>query len=177
MTHELLWAPWRLGYVQGHKEAPDASSAQLEFAPDADPTCFLCQAVADPNDRQRHVVWRTDHSITVLNRYPYNNGHVLVAPCRHRARLDQLHPQEGADLMACITRLVGVLEEVLNAAGFNIGLNLGQAGGAGLPDHLHWHIVPRWRGDCNFMPSVAGVKVIPQALDALWDVLHRRLQE
>ncbi len=176
MTHELLWAPWRLGYVQGNKEEAETPSPGVDLLPGADPKCFLCRGAADPGDEVRHIVLRTPHCITLLNRYPYNNGHLLVAPRLHRARLDQLTSAEQIDSMGCITRMVGLLEEVLNAEGFNIGLNLGEAAGAGLPGHLHWHIVPRWKGDSNFMPSVAGVKVIPQALDALWEILHKRVE-
>ena len=174
MTYEQIWAPWRLTYVQGDKSEP-APSRPLTFLSGADSECFLCQNVAatwdcEP-DRERGVVRRRSSSIVVLNRYPYNNGHLLVAPCRHVGRLDELTPDEEIELTRTITKMVGLLEKVLHPHGFNIGLNLGQSAGAGLPGHLHWHIVPRWNGDTNFMPILANVNVIPQSLDALWDAL------
>jgi len=113
-----------------------------------------------------------DRSITVLNRYPYNNGHLLIAPRRHVERLDGLLPDEQLELSQTLAQMVALLEKVIQPQGFNLGLNLGRAAGAGLPGHLHWHIVPRWIGDTNFMPMLANVNVIPQSLDALWELLH-----
>ncbi len=173
MTYEQLWAPWRLAYIQGDK--PEIEPERLEFLPGADPDCFLCQGASSTRDRQRLVVFRSRNSLTILNRYPYNNGHLLVCPKLHRARLDQLTPDEHLDLSQCLGRMVALLEKTLKAEGFNIGLNLGHVAGAGLPGHLHWHIVPRWNGDTNFMPALGAVKVIPQALDALWELLTGEL--
>ncbi len=176
MTHAQIWAPWRLAYIKGEKDQPaEPSPRELEFLPGADPTCFICQAEADADDRRRHVIHRGEHSVTILNRYPYNNGHVMIAPRRHFARLDQLTPDEQLEMAEGITRMVALLERVLAAEGFNVGLNLGRAAGAGLPEHLHWHVVPRWNGDTNFMPATAAVKVIPQSLDALWTELTAEL--
>lgn len=182
MGFEQIWAPWRLAYVNpdgpvdGQAEPADgtAEHAPLDFLPDADPECFLCQAVADlpQNDRARHVVFRGENVLVVLNKYPYNNGHLLVAPRRHVGRLDLLTPAEHVALMDTLARLVPLLERLMNAEGFNVGLNMGAVAGAGLPGHLHWHLVPRWSGDTNFMPVFAGIKVIPQSLDALWELLH-----
>jgi len=172
--YESIWAPWRLGYILSDKRSrPDES---LELLDDADPECFLCQEAAEGDDRRRLVVERTDRTFTVLNLYPYNNGHLLVAPRRHLARLDELDRETQVELAAAITRMVGLLEKVLRPDGFNIGLNLGLAAGAGVPGHLHWHIVPRWSGDTNFMPSVAGANVIPQSLESLWRALTEALQ-
>lgn len=175
MSTEQIWAPWRLAYVQDAVEKTSEPVQPLEFAPGAEAGCFLCQAVADcSGGAKRHVVARGERTITVLNRYPYNNGHLLVAPRRHVARLDELLPAEQQDLLAEVTRMVGILEETLHPNGFNVGLNLGRVAGAGLPGHLHWHIVPRWNGDTNFMPVLAGVHVIPQSLEALWQLLIQR---
>ncbi len=168
MAYEQIWAPWRLGYIVGDKKTPE-SDKPIELLDGADPECFLCQDAAEGNDRQRMIVDRGKHTFTVLNRYPYNNGHLLVAPKRHVARLDELDTDVQFELTTAIARIVGRLEEVLRPEGFNIGLNLGAAAGAGLPSHLH--IVPRWSGDSNFMPTVAGVNVIPQSLEALWEAL------
>ena len=131
--------------------------------------------MADSDDRRRYVVHRGPNSIAILNRYPYNNGHLLVAPRLHRARLDELTTAEQTDLAEGITHMVGLLERVLSPDGFNVGVNLGQAAGAGLPGHLHWHIVPRWSGDTSFMTTLASIRVIPQSLDALWKALTAEL--
>lgn len=175
MSYEQLWAPWRLAYIQEEAPGTGTPDAPVEVLPGGDPDCFLCQGAACPFLRQRYVVHRTDKSLTLLNRYPYNNGHLLVAPRVHRARLDELTTDQQTDLFREIIDMVALLEGVLHPQGFNIGLNLGPAAGAGLPGHLHWHIVPRWQGDTNFMPALAAVKVIPQALDSLWEALTRAL--
>ncbi len=175
--HERIWAPWRLSYVQSTDQRPSVPQTPLDFLPDADCECFICQAVADPDSRSRLVVARGEASLTILNRYPYNNGHLLVAPRRHVGGLEGLTPAEHLEVAATITRLVALLRQELRAEGFNVGLNLGRVGGAGLPGHLHWHVVPRWNGDTNFMPTLAGVKVIPQSLDSLWEVLSTRIQD
>lgn len=170
MSHERIWAPWRLEFVKGGAPEPEPDEL-VGLPPEADPNCFLCRAVPPGDDRRRLVIERTERTVTVLNRYPYNNGHLLVAPRRHVARLDELTDKEQLELATTMTRMVGNLERLLNARDFNIGLNLGLAAGAGLPGHLHWHIVPRWNGDTNFMPTVAGVRVIPQSLDSLWELM------
>ncbi|HEY2827018.1 MAG TPA: HIT domain-containing protein [Pirellulales bacterium] len=182
MNFQQLWAPWRIGYITGgEKAAPQQPLAeQLAWQPGADQNCFLCRAVAEVTgqqksqteiDRQNLVVYRGRLAIALLNRYPYNNGHLLVAPVRHEPRLEKLTDDEHLELMRFITRLNGALEQLMKPEGFNIGLNLGRVAGAGLPGHLHWHIVPRWNGDTNFMPVLAGVNVIPQSLEAVVDLL------
>jgi ATP adenylyltransferase len=175
--HEQLWAPWRLAYVSGEAaaeaaKAEKAHAARLKFPPGADPACFICRAAADSEDRANLVVQRSGQSIVILNRFPYNNGHVLIAPAAHKGRLDELEDAEHLDAQRLIGRYVLLFERLMKAEGFNVGLNLGKVAGAGLPGHLHWHIVPRWSGDTNFMPSVANLRVIPQALDVLWEMLH-----
>lgn len=163
-----------MAYIQGERNAPPAD---LPWRPGADRECFLCRAAATSADREAWVVRRTARCIAVLNRYPYNNGHVLVAPLDHVARLQDLAPDVQHDSLAMLTQLVRDLERLLQAQGFNLGLNLGRAAGAGVPGHLHWHLVPRWSGDTNFMGVVAGVDVIPQALESLWELLHQALVE
>ncbi len=154
-----LWAPWRLAYVT--KDAPPKSADD----------CFICRGLAEADDRKNLIVERTALGVVLLNKFPYNNGHLLVAPKAHKGRLDQLTDEEALDLHESLTRMIGRLEARMKPEGFNVGLNLGKVAGAGLPGHLHWHIVPRWNGDTNFMPVLGDVKVIVQSLDALHDLL------
>jgi ATP adenylyltransferase len=160
-----LWAPWRLAYVAAAKP------------PAGDDPCFLCRGLAENDDRRNLIVLRAPRSVVVLNRYPYNNGHLLVAPVKHKGRLDELTPEELLEVMETVRQMIGHLDELMHPDGYNVGLNLGAAAGAGLPGHLHWHIVPRWNGDTNFMPILADVKVIVQSLDTLYDLLVQRLSE
>ena len=169
MNHDRLWAPWRLGYVKGERTPPSAEP--LELLPEADPACFICRATADSRDRENLVVARGRETIVILNRYPYNNGHLLVACQRHRGRLEELPSETNLEAIETIGRMVSLITRLMNPDGFNIGLNLGKVAGAGVPGHLHWHIVPRWLGDTNFMPVLAGIDVIPQSLDELWAML------
>jgi len=173
VSNEQLWAPWRLGYILG-KDLPLPKEIG-PLLPGADADCFLCQCVPEGHDRSRLVVDRGEHTFTVLNRYPYNNGHVLIAPKRHIGTLDELDDAEQIEMSLTMTRMVRTLGKLIQPHGYNIGLNLGQAAGAGVPGHLHWHIVPRWSGDTNFMSSVAGIRTIPQSLEALWDLLAEAL--
>lgn len=188
MNHERLWAPWRLAYIKSNQESHPADDAAgsatdnaahaaaagkpLELPPGADPNCFICRGAADDRDRQNLIVDRGPLTVAVLNRFPYNNGHLLIAPRRHCGRLDELAADEHAGCMSMLTSLVKRLERLMSPDGFNVGLNLGRVAGAGLPGHLHWHVVPRWLGDTSFMPVVADVNVIPQSLDELWESLR-----
>jgi ATP adenylyltransferase len=158
---EQLWAPWRLGYVT------DPAEKAKPATPDA---CFICSGTAGTNDRANLIVHRTSLSVVLLNKFPYNNGHLLVAPREHRGRPDELSPEQ-----LLLRKMIGIIEKKMSPDGFNVGLNLGKVAGAGLPGHLHWHIVPRWSGDVNFMPVLAGTKVIVQSLDALYDLLMDEL--
>jgi len=168
-----LWAPWRLAYVTGEPtDEPVETEESPQLPAGADEACFLCRGAASEDERGHWVVRRTAASVTVLNRFPYNNGHLLVAPRRHEGQFEQLTSAEHAELVGEIARWLTLLRAEMNADGFNVGLNLGAAAGAGLPGHLHWHIVPRWNGDTNFMPTLAGTRVIPQSLEALWQILR-----
>jgi ATP adenylyltransferase len=158
-----LWAPWRLAYVASAK--PPAEH---------DP-CFVCTGLPQANDRDNLIVLRTSLTVVLLNRFPYNNGHLLVAPRAHKGRLDELLPDEILDTQQILQRMVGYLDSLMKPDGYNIGVNLGRIAGAGLPGHLHWHIVPRWNGDTNFMPVLGDAKVISQSLDSLYDLLRERL--
>ena len=171
MANDPIWAPWRMGYILSNKDQPRSEGPALSLLEDADAGCFLCQAAVDPDERASHVIFRTEHVVTLLNLFPYNNGHLLIAPRKHVARLDQLTPDIQQSLLQTITQMVAALEQTIHPEGFNIGLNLGRVAGAGVPGHLHWHIVPRWSGDTNFMPVLGNTHVIPQSLDALWTLL------
>jgi ATP adenylyltransferase len=162
---ERLWAPWRAGYVQ--KASPPATTG-------VDP-CFICEALSRDDDRENLLVWRQPHSAVFLNRYPYNNGHLLVVPLKHGSQLQEFEGDELNEPLATIRRLVTILDVMLRPQGYNIGLNLGRAAGAGLPGHLHWHIVPRWDGDTNFMPVLGETKVLIESLHDFYDRLASEL--
>ncbi len=150
-----LWAPWRIDYIRQEKEA----------------ACFLCRIFSETKDRENLLLHRGKTCAILMNRYPYNSGHLLVAPYRHIAELDGFTAEEVTEMAALTSRAVAVLSEVMVPQGFNIGYNLGEAAGAGLKDHLHQHIVPRWVGDTNFMPVLGGPRVMPEALEATYDLL------
>ena len=149
---DYLWAPWRMSYVTAGKP------------PAGEEPCFICAGLRDSRDRDNLVALRTPLSVVILNRFPYNNGHLLVAPLAHKGRLDQLSTDEHLDLALTIQRMIAALDELMKPDAYNLGVNLGRAAGAGLPGHLHWHVVPRWDGDTNFMPVLADTKVLPEML-------------
>jgi len=160
--HEQIWAPWRLSYIVTTKE----------HEPEG---CFLCRYAADPqSDSKNLVVARGKRTLTMLNRYPYNNGHLLVAPLAHKANLEELDNEELLEGMQALQDMTRLFRARMSAEGFNIGVNLGRVAGAGVPGHLHWHLVPRWNGDTNFMPVLANVNVIPQSLTALHELLTKK---
>jgi ATP adenylyltransferase len=182
VSDERLWAPWRLGYVTGLELEREPPPEPHDWLSNADQSCFLCRAAANfepanAANSQLLVVDRGEHSVVVLNRFPYNNGHLLISPRRHVGDLAAMSREEHIECVEQLARLTGVYRELLNAEGFNIGLNLGRVAGAGLPGHLHWHLVPRWAGDNNFMPVLAGARVIPQSLDALWELVVGALKK
>ena len=161
----LLWAPWRIPYLR---------KITRPTAPDG---CFFCDyAPAPKKDKRNLVVLRGETCFVVLNRFPYTGGHLLVAPYAHKGEMALLGPQERAEIFEQLVRMQGVLERLMHPQGFNIGLNIGRAAGAGVPGHLHFHLVPRWNGDHNFMTTVAQVKVIPQALQELHGELQKALR-
>jgi ATP adenylyltransferase len=155
---QRLWAPWRLEFI--HAPKPEG--------------CIFCRFPAEPeaNDRKNLVVHRTARSFAVLNRYPYNSGHLMVIPRGHVADLDALSPEELHDLHEELRRAARVLRAAYRPEGMNIGMNLGRAAGAGIADHLHYHLVPRWAGDTNFMPVLADTRVIVEHLDGTWQRLR-----
>jgi ATP adenylyltransferase len=140
--------------------------------------CFLCAAAESGDEqekRDRLVLWTTDHSVILINRYPYTNGHILIAPRAHKADFEELTDAEQLDLAQQSTRVLRLLKRALSPQGFNLGTNLGRCAGAGVPGHLHQHVVPRWAGDTNFMSVVGDVRVVPQAMSQLYEELMRVL--
>lgn len=152
-----LWAPWRSAFLS-HRGPR---------------RCIFCAAKRPGQDRARGVVARGRLVFALLNRYPYNNGHVMVAPYRHVGRLEALAPAEWLEMLRVSQRLMARLQRAIRPDGFNVGMNLGRVAGAGFPGHQHLHLVPRWNGDTNFMPIVGGTKVISQSLDELYRLLTR----
>lgn len=139
---------------------------------DVDEGCFLCRYWESPEkNRENHVLWRERHVFVVMNKFPYTNGHLLVAPAEHTADFGGLDDDVAAEMATATRDGVRVLTEAIGPHGFNIGTNLDRCAGAGLPGHVHTHIVPRWNGDTNFMAVVGDVRVIPQSLDALYEDL------
>jgi ATP adenylyltransferase len=129
--------------------------------------CVFCQKLAQghQHDPENYILLRLQHSFAILNLYPYNNGHTLVLPYEHVGSLEDLAPQAQAEMMHQVSYLTGLIRQAMNPDGFNIGINMGKAAGAGIDDHVHIHIVPRWHGDTNFMPVIAEMRVIPEWLD------------
>jgi ATP adenylyltransferase len=158
-----LWAPWRIEYIQHLSESSD---------------CFICHNLENPkNDDKNLVLWRSDRSIVILNRFPYNNGHLLIAPARHIPDLDQASDEELLELTKLVRESKKALSLAIKPHGFNVGMNFGRCGGAGLPDHLHIHIVPRWDGDTNFMNVCSDTNVISQSLTELLGQLKQISKE
>jgi ATP adenylyltransferase len=153
-----LWAPWRIEYILSEKPSG----------------CIFCDFPAAPeaDDRKNLVVHRSAHAFTCLNRYPYNSGHVMVIPRAHVQDLGALSPEAYADLGEELRRAIAALGAALSPQGMNVGMNLGRPAGAGIDEHLHWHVVPRWVGDNNFMPVMADQRVVVEALDATWGRLR-----
>jgi ATP adenylyltransferase len=145
---ERLWAPWRIDYILNEKPSD----------------CIFCVSSDQEQDRDRLILYRTGLSLVMLNRYPYNNGHMMIAPFRHTADMNELSIAEMLDLFAALRLCRNVLEKIAAPQGFNIGINLGKAAGAGVDDHMHIHIVPRWNGDTNFMSVIGDVRIMPENL-------------
>lgn len=165
-----LWAPWRIDYIRGLEPASGGADK---------PGCFLCDAASpdpSPEDMDRRLLLiNDDRGVLMLNRYPYTNGHLLVAPHDHVGDLSDLTPAARAGLMELAELGGRLLRQTMNPQGLNIGMNLGRSAGAGVPGHLHLHVVPRWQGDVNFMDVVGGIRVIPQAIEESYAALKEAL--
>lgn len=153
---KILWAPWRMQYINSGNEKGE---------------CIFCPSDDRSQDEKRLILYIGNRSIVLLNRFPYINGHLLVAPLRHVPTLDALLVEEKLDLIAMVEKSIGVLKEVMNPGGFNVGLNLGEIAGAGVEDHIHFHVVPRWSGDTNYMTVFGEVRVIPEHIQATYQKL------
>ena len=158
MGRAPLYAPWRMDYIRS-LQAPAGQG------------CFLCDAAAADSDQKeadRLVLWQSADSVVLMNRFPYTNGHLLIAPRAHKAEIEELSAGEKLDLVEQADQAIRLLKRAVSAQGFNIGINLGRCAGAGVPGHLHQHVVPRWGGDVNFMSVVGEVQVVPEAMSRLY---------
>ena len=158
---DRLWAPWRLEYIQGAE----------------DDRCIFCAEEDSTNDQMRLIVARGEHSLVIMNRYPYSNGHLMVSPYRHLSDTAELESDEVLEIHQLMVCSQAVLRDVCSAQGFNIGWNIGPSAGAGIADHIHMHIVPRWAGDSNFMPILADTRVIPQHIETTYALLAKAFLE
>ena len=156
MTFDRLWTPWRMSYIRSG----------------AGDGCVFCELPASGDDAAAGILARGPLAFVILNAYPYNPGHLMVTPFRHVAEYGELTPAELADTMALTGRAIGALRAAMGAQGFNVGMNLGDVAGAGIADHVHLHVVPRWGGDTNFMPIVGQTRVLPELLAETYDKLQ-----
>ncbi len=153
-----LWAPWRMKYI----------TESVVKQPEG---CIFCTKPKESCDKENLILYRGEHAFVMMNAFPYNNGHLMVVPRRHLSELSGLGRDEHAELSEMLRVAVGLLGAAYKAQGYNVGINLGQVAGAGIADHLHWHVVPRWNGDTNFMPVLGDTKVISQSLEDAYDAL------
>ena len=152
----ILWAPWRMEYILGEKEKG----------------CIFCTKSKQKEDRANLILFRGKHNFVIMNKYPYNNGHLMVVPYDHTGQFEALKESESLEMMQILSKSISALKASLNPDGFNIGMNVGKIAGAGIDDHLHFHIVPRWDADTNFMPVIGETKVISEALEDTWERLR-----
>jgi len=156
-----LWSPWRSKYIQSFEDNNEFPEGET----------FISYAVKSKDDKENLVVFRSKYSIIIMNKYPYNNGHLLVCPIREVNDLIMLEDDEFADINNTLKKSVEVIKKIFSPHGYNIGLNAGSAAGAGVPKHLHYHIVPRWNGDTNFMTTVSDMKVMSQSMEEAYELL------
>lgn len=159
---KFLWSTWRMDYIRSDKSSKD---------------CVFCEKLLQPDGPENLIVARSSHSYAILNRYPYTSGHLMVVPFEHASSLEELDPDTRSDMMEMIVAGMRVLRGEYQAQGFNVGLNVGEAAGAGIQAHTHMHIVPRWGGDTNFMSTLAGTRVIPEALNESYGRIRRAWED
>ncbi len=155
MEHKTLWAPWRIDYILSEK----------------DDGCIFCKTSKKDNDRENLILNREEHSFAIMNKYPYNSGHLMVVPYKHTHDIEELSEDELLSIHKQIRLSIKVLKKAFNPDGFNVGLNIGKAGGAGIDEHLHYHVIPRWVGDNNFMPVISDTRIVPQSIYETYDLL------
>ena len=155
---EQIWAPWRIEYIRLSKPSG----------------CILCEKSAEDDDARNYILYRGDKNFIIMNSYPYNPGHLMVAPYRHVATLEELTDEELGEHFQIVSRGIKVLRQAYEPGGFNVGMNIGKVAGAGIDGHIHTHIVPRWQGDTNFMPAIADVRVVPEAVAGTYQQLKDR---
>lgn len=162
---ENMWSPWRSEYIKGFKNKDKIEG------------CFVCYAIEDNDDEENLLVARFSNSIVLMNRYPYNNGHLLICPNSHNSDLNDVGESERTELMQVINISTSVIKKVYKPHGYNIGLNAGSAAGAGLPGHLHFHILPRWNGDTNFTATIADIKVVNESMRESYQSLKKEFEK
>lgn len=161
---ERIWSPWRMAYIQAAKEQSE------------DGGCIFCDLPAEGDDVRTMILARGELAFVIVNSFPYNPGHLMVAPFRHVGAFTSLEAAELADVDALVARSIRALEQEMEPHGYNLGMNLGRVAGAGIPDHVHWHLVPRWNGDTNFMPVVGQTRVLPELLEETYARLRPRFE-
>jgi ATP adenylyltransferase len=161
MTDKTIWAPWRVGYVLGRKEKG----------------CVFCKRLKRKDSVKNLIVYRGPKAFVILNKYPYNSGHAMVVPRRHEAHVEKLSPEEATEFFELTRVTVSVIKKALKPHSLNIGMNLGRSSGAGIPEHLHMHIVPRWHGDSNFMPVIGKTKVISVPLEPVYEAIKKEFDK
>ena len=187
MTFEYLWTPWRMEYIAGAQEgsggaggrgsSPDAGAQEAKMPQLESTGCVFCDRLQMPSehDRANLVLLRAEHNFIILNLYPYNSAHLMVVPNLHTGDFASLDAPTVNEMMALLQKMVRVISEEYKPEGFNMGMNMGRVAGAGVTDHVHMHLVPRWAGDTNFMPVVGATKVLPELLETTYDRLKARL--
>jgi len=163
---DRMWSPWRSEYVSGAARRPSSDGASL-----------FTRLVDEDNDEENLILWRGEHVFVIMNRYPYNNGHLLIVPYREAETYTALATEEQEAIGRAIDRCIRWLEAALDPEGVNVGMNLGAAAGAGIPEHLHVHVLPRWDGDTNFMTSTADTRVLPEDLSTTYDRLRAVIED
>jgi ATP adenylyltransferase len=158
---DILWAPWRIGYVMAEKPKG----------------CVFCSKPNEDRDRDNFILYRGDYCFVIMNIFPYNNGHLMIVPYEHLAGLEDLPLATATEVMTVTQKALVAIRESLRPSGFNIGVNEGAPAGAGIVDHVHVHVVPRWLGDTNFMPVIGDTRVMPQSLESSYDLLARGFQQ
>ncbi len=157
-----LWAPWRIEYIKNIEKEKG---------------CIFCLKPKEKNDEKNFILKRGEKSFIILNKFPYNSGHLMIAPYRHIGRIESLRNEEIIEIFGFLIISVSALKKAIKPHGFNIGLNLGKIAGAGFPGHIHFHVVPRWSGDTNFMPVIGETKVIPQDIEKTFEILYPYFNE